>query len=130
MADNGMNATINERGERVVVSLDAATRLESDVATVSVNKAACNCACSSALEDIQDVKLYMEILRSRVEALQSLANANEVCPSVDLYLSKIDQLVQENINEKRKQTNLKLRWLLSKNNFLTKLTNKTMLTIL
>ena len=92
MADNGMNATFNERGERVVVSLDAATRLESDVATVSFNKAACNCACSSAFEDIQDVKLNMEILRSRVEALQSLANANEVCPSVDLYLSKIDQL--------------------------------------
>ena len=47
----------------------------------------------------------MEILRSRVEALQSLANANEVCPSVDLYLSKIDQLEQEILNEKKKNTN-------------------------
>ena len=68
MADNGMNATFNEWGERVVMSLDAATRLECDVATVSVNKAACCCACSSALEDIQDMKLNMEILQSRVES--------------------------------------------------------------
>ena len=78
MADNGMNATFNERGERVVVNLDATTRLESDVAAVSVKRAACNCACSSAIEDIQDMELNMQILRSRVEVLQSLANANEV----------------------------------------------------
>ena len=103
MADNGMNATFNEWGERVVVSLDAATRLECDVVNVSVNKAACSCAFSSAL---QDMKLNMEILQSRVEALQSLANDNDVCPSVDL--SKIDQLEQGVINEKKKTNQLEV----------------------
>ena len=66
MAENDMNATFNERGERVVVSMDAATSLESDAATVSANQAACNCACSSVLEDIQDMTLNLEILRSSI----------------------------------------------------------------
>ena len=66
MADNGMNATFNERGERVVVNIDAATSLESDAANVSANQVACNCACSSVLEDIQDMKLNLEILRSSI----------------------------------------------------------------
>lgn len=79
-----------------------------DVLLSLAHQATCNCACSSTLEDIVNMKLNMEILRSRVDALQSLANANEVCPSVDLYLNEIDKLEQEILNEKRKTNRLEV----------------------
>ena len=67
-----------------------------------------NCACNSAMEVIEDMKLNMEILRSRVDALQSLANANEVCPPIHLYLNKIDRLEQEILHERKKTNQLQV----------------------
>jgi hypothetical protein len=39
-----------------------------DVLLSLAHQATCNCACSSTLEDIVNMKLNMEILRSRVDA--------------------------------------------------------------
>lgn len=52
-----------------------------------------NCSCESVSEEVDDMKLNIEILQSRIDSLQSLANTLEVCKSVDVnYLNEIECL--------------------------------------
>ena len=81
--------------------------LRNDQAVPSAVQTTHGCACGSVLEVIEDMRLNMEMLQSRVDALQSLANASEVHPA-DLYLKKIDQLEREILEEKRKTSQLEI----------------------
>ena len=108
MADHGTNPASSQRREGVIESTSYAVSQPNDKVMLSVNQATYNCTYGCMQEDIENMKLDMEILRSRVDALQSLPNANEVCPSVELYINKIHQLEQLILDEKKKTNQLEV----------------------
>lgn len=58
-------------------------------------------------DELDDVKLNFEILQSRIDALQSLANANKVCDPIEIYLNEIECVKLELADERRKSERLR-----------------------
>ncbi len=90
-------------------------------------------SCQSVSEGWPEIKLSLEILQSQVDALQSLANTQNISLSEDVYLSEITRLNEELSveKEKRQETERKLQSLTDKLfqlencNLNTKLANNT-----
>jgi hypothetical protein len=73
------------------MTLDAVTGLRAEVVfnTQAINKLQNQCSCSEISPNFEDMKLNIELLQSRTDALQSLANAQQVCsPITDCRNSK------------------------------------------
>lgn len=64
----------------------------------------CNCPCENVSMELEDMKLNFEVLQSRVDSLQSLANTFEICKpaNADAYASEIECLKRELSDEKKK----------------------------
>ncbi len=85
------------------------------------------------VQGLPEIKLSLEILQSQVDALQSLANTQNISLSEDVYLSEITRLNEELSveKEKRQEIERKLQSLTDKLfqlencNLNTKLANNT-----
>ena len=67
-----------------------------------------SCCCDTVLPELESMKLNIEVLQLRVDSLQSLANAQKVCSSMDGYINMIDCLNQELCEEKQKRLKMEL----------------------
>ena len=87
------------------MTLDAVTGLRTEVVfnTQAINKFQNQCSCSEISPDLEDMKLNIELLQSRNDALQSLANAQQVCSPITDCLRNIEILRQE-LSEERERT--------------------------
>ena len=63
----------------------------------------CNCSCGLLLlAELEGMKLDIEILQSRTDSLQTLANTQMVLSSENNYIAEIERLKEELWNEKNK----------------------------
>ena len=69
--------------------------------------ASCKCSCvTDILIEFENMKINMEILESRTDALQSLANVQKLCFSSSEYSNEINRLNQELLEERYKTSQL------------------------
>lgn len=66
------------------------------------------CPCGCVLTELEDMKINIEVLQSQMDALQSLANAQKVCFSINEYSNEINRLNQELLEERNKTNQLEL----------------------
>lgn len=86
----------------------------------------CKCSCSSIdlFEVIEDIKLDIEILKTRADALQAFASTQEfVSPVEDSYGKQVERLERELANEKGKTEKLEAELLALKLSYSTKIHN-------
>ena len=67
-----------------------------------------HCLCNQNLHDVNDIKLDIEILQSRIHALQSLANVQEGYSSIIDNSNKIGLLEQRCLEEREKLNKIEL----------------------
>ena len=84
------------------------TEVADDLTGFVPDRANRNCSCSAVLSELEDMKLNFEVLQLRVDSLQSLANAQKVCFSMDGYTNMIDCLKQELWEEKQERLRMNL----------------------
>lgn len=80
----------------------------------------CNCPCENVLMELEDMKLNFEVLQSRVDSLQSLANTFEICKpaNADAYPSEIECLKRELSDERKKSEQFRSELVFLKENIL------------
>ena len=66
------------------------------------------CLCNRSLHDVNDIKLDIDILQSKTEALQSPANVQEGYSSIIANSSKIELLDQRCLEERKKVNKIEL----------------------
>lgn len=115
--DTSSIESCSDQRDEVTTNTDSTIYPRNGIAMLPTDRVSCNCSCGSMLEEFEDMKLNIEILQTRVDSLQSLANTQEVCPPVDIYLNKINLLEQEISNEKMKTNQLESELNLLKKNF-------------
>ena len=81
---------------------------EEDTASAStIDAESCNCPCvTGILIELENIKLNMEIVEFRTDALQSLANAQKVSFTSNECSSEINRLRQELFEERHKTSQL------------------------
>ena len=78
-----------------------ASRTENNVLP-AFGKPPSQCSCSQIAIDLDGIKLDIEILQSRTDALQSLADVQECCIPSSYNVNKVELLLQEFTEEKGK----------------------------
>lgn len=87
-------SVIQEPGEEMTSKVDCSTNFKP--------KARCDCSCETNFNEvIEDMKLSIEILQSRVDSLQSLANSNEYLPSDNNNINNDVICLQVELNDER-----------------------------
>ena len=67
--------------------------------TVGRSECACSRVCEKNSKELEDLQLNIEILQSRTDSLQSLANVQEVCFPAAEILKEIESLKQDLVSE-------------------------------
>lgn len=89
-------------GERTT-STNCVFDLDNSSKDSPTNQPNCNCSCGEVLDEIGNMKLNMEILQSRLDSLQSLANIQQlVFAPTDDHTNRIEKLESELVEERRR----------------------------
>ena len=80
---------------------------ENTASASTIDAESCNCPCvTGILIELENIKLNMDIVESRTDALQSLANAQKVSFTSNECSSEIIRLSQELFEERHKTSQL------------------------
>ena len=88
-------------------NIEIVSVIEDAASASTIDGVSCKCPCAtSILTELEKMKLNMESLESKIDALQSLANAQKVSFTPNDYSSEVHRLKQELFEERHKTSQL------------------------